>query len=365
MWRGWPGSRSPRSPAPFGVWTGSPRRPASACCASRRTCTTSPPPRRRRSRRDAPASSAVVAPFLTRWFFATLVSAIEKSLRARGHHVILFDLEDDSYDQRLPLSQNMLWKRVDGVITLNVPMTTEEVELVDRLGLPLVAIGSPVPGRACVRIDDQAAMRTAVEHLAGLGHTRIGYIGAVPQNVAHIQTPQDRLEAFLVAVGRAGPDLRRRLGARLRLDGRGRRPRQRRAAVRGRTARPRSSRPRTRWPSACARAPGDSGMRVPEDLSIIGIDDYVLSGVLGLTTVRQDVAGLGTRRRRAAAAGAARRRPVDRRGRHADRARAARVDRPRAGARTGIRLTGAGGRGGRPRQFRGASSLRRSSGSRR
>ena len=35
------------------------------------------------------------------------------------------------------------------------------------------------------------------------------------------------------------------------------------------------------------------GLDVPEDLSIIGIDDYVLSGVLGLTTVRQDVAGLG------------------------------------------------------------------------
>ena len=35
------------------------------------------------------------------------------------------------------------------------------------------------------------------------------------------------------------------------------------------------------------------GVRVPEDLSVIGIDDYVLSGVLGLTTVRQDVAGLG------------------------------------------------------------------------
>ncbi len=35
------------------------------------------------------------------------------------------------------------------------------------------------------------------------------------------------------------------------------------------------------------------GLRVPEDLSIIGIDDFVLSGVLGLTTVRQDVAGQG------------------------------------------------------------------------
>ena len=115
---------------------------------------------------------AVVAPFLTRWFFATLVSAIEKSLRAQGHHVILFDLEDETYDQRLTLTQNMLWKRVDGIIMLNVPMTDEEVDLVERLGLPLVTIGSPVPGRACVRIDDRLAMRTAVEHLAGLGSVR-------------------------------------------------------------------------------------------------------------------------------------------------------------------------------------------------
>ena len=174
---------------------------------------------------------AVVAPFLTRWFFATLVSAIEKSLRARGHHVILFDLEDDSYDQRLPLSQNMLWKRVDGVITLNVPMTTEEVELVDRLGLPLVAIGSPVPDRACVRIDDKAAMRTAVDHLAGLGHTRIGYIGAVPQNVAHIQTPAGPPRGLPRGRRPARPGVRRRLDPRVGLDRRGGRPRQRRAAL--------------------------------------------------------------------------------------------------------------------------------------
>ncbi len=35
------------------------------------------------------------------------------------------------------------------------------------------------------------------------------------------------------------------------------------------------------------------GIDVPGDLSVIGIDDYVLSAVLGLTTVRQDVAGQG------------------------------------------------------------------------
>jgi DNA-binding LacI/PurR family transcriptional regulator len=31
------------------------------------------------------------------------------------------------------------------------------------------------------------------------------------------------------------------------------------------------------------------GLRVPEDLSVVGIDDHALSGVLDLTTVRQEV----------------------------------------------------------------------------
>lgn len=235
---------------------------------------------------------AVVAPFLTRWFFATLVSAIEKSLRAQGHHVILFGLEDDTYDQRLTLTQNMLWKRVDGIITLNVPMTAEEVDLVDRLELPLVAIGSPVPGRACVRIDDRLAMRTAVQHLASLGHTKVGYIGSVPANVAHIQTPQDRLEAFKESVVEFGltcepawilnSDWTAEAAAQDSRD-----------LLRGDDR-----------PTAIAAASDEMaigvresarhlGLSVPGDLSVIGIDDYLLSGVLGLTTVRQDVAAQG------------------------------------------------------------------------
>ena len=235
---------------------------------------------------------AVVAPFLTRWFFATLVSAIEKSLRAQGHHVILFDLEDETYDQRLTLTQNMLWKRVDGIIMLNVPMTDEEVDLVERLGLPLVTIGSPVPGRACVRIDDRLAMRPAVEHLAGLGHTRIGYIGSVPANVAHIQTPQDRLEAFKECVVEFGLTCAPEwiLNSDWTAE----------AAARDSTSLLTSE----HRPTAIVAASDEMaigvresarrlGMAVPGDLSIIGIDDYLLSGVLGLTTVRQDVAGQG------------------------------------------------------------------------
>ena len=223
------------------------------------------------------------------------MSAIEKSLRAKEHHVILFDLEDDTYDQRLPLSQNMLWKRVDGVITLNVPMTTEEVELVDRLGLPLVAIGSPVPGRPCVRIDDRATMRIAVEHLAGLGHTRIGYIGAVPQNVAHIQTPQDRLEAFREAVAARGLVCEDAVGPRLRLDRRGRRPRQPHPALRHDPPHGDRRGLRRDGDRGRARAPAASACGSPRTCRSSASTTTCSPGVLGLTTVRQDVAGQGHR----------------------------------------------------------------------
>jgi DNA-binding LacI/PurR family transcriptional regulator len=235
---------------------------------------------------------AVVAPFLTRWFFATLVSAIEKELRAHGHHVILFDLEDDTYDQRLPLTQNMLWKRVDGVISLNVPMTEAEVSLIDRLGLPLVAIGSAVPGRPCVRIDDRATMRTAVEHLIGLGHERIGYIGDVPRNVAHVETPQTRLTAFRETMQHAGLPVVEEwvLGSDWTAEA---------AAADSAQLLSTDHRPTAIVAASDEMAIGvrESARRldleVPRDLSVIGIDDYVLSEVLGLTTVRQDVAEQG------------------------------------------------------------------------
>lgn len=235
---------------------------------------------------------AVVAPFLTRWFFATLLSAIEKTLRRHGHHVIIFDLEDDTYERRLHLSQTMLWKRVDGIISLNVPMTDAEVELLDRLGLPFVTIGAPVRGRAGVRIDDTVAMRTAVRHLLDLGHRRIGYIGVVPRNAAHAQTPLERLDAFRATMAGAGlvaPE-------RWILDSDWTADSAARDSTRLLTSPDR--------PTAIVAASDEIaigvqerarrlGLRVPRELSIVGIDDFVLSDVLGLTTVRQDVAGQG------------------------------------------------------------------------
>ena len=236
----------------------------------------------------------VVAPFLTRWFFSTLISGIEKTLRSYGHHVLLFDLEDESFDRRMRLTQSMLWKRVDGVIVLNIPMDEQEQALIDRLDLPVVTVGNVVGTWPCVRIDDRAAMTLATEHVLDLGHTEVAYVGAVPTQSAHLQTPQDRRTAFLDALAARGlscPDAwviesdwtatGARRDAHDLLTGE-RRP----------TAVVAASDEMAFGVMALARR---LGLEVPRDLSVVGIDDHELADVLDLTTVRQDVDALGRR----------------------------------------------------------------------
>lgn len=235
----------------------------------------------------------VIAPFLTRWFFACLVSAIEKALRRRGHQVLLFDLED-SYASRLTLEQGMLWKRVDGVITLNLPLEESEIGVLDRLDLPVVAIGTPVPGRPIVRIDDAEAMRLATQHLIDLGHTDIAYVGAVPDNVAHVLTPRTRLQSFRDTMAAAGLPVREDwiLRSEWTADGAY-------ADAAQLVREPEHERPTAVVAASDEMAIGvlqaaiRAGLSCPKDLSVVGIDDHEFAAVMGLTTVRQDVQAQG------------------------------------------------------------------------
>ncbi len=230
----------------------------------------------------------VVAPFLTRWFFATLVSGIEKSLRDHGHHVLLFDLEAETFDRRMRLTQSMLWKRVDGVIVLNIPLDDAEHALIERLGLPVVTVGNRVDSWPCVRIDDSAAMLLAAQHVIDLGHTDIAYVGVVPSSSDHLQTPLERRAAFLATLGAAGlscpPEWL--VGSDWTASG---------AAA---DVVPVLTGPRR--PTAVVAASDEMaigvmcaarrlGIDVPGELSVVGIDDHTFADVMDLTTVRQNV----------------------------------------------------------------------------
>ena len=238
----------------------------------------------------------VIVPFVSRWYFASMVSAIGKALREREYQVLLFDLEQEVFGARLPLTRTMLWKRVDGVISINIPMSPEELELLSGLHVPVVSVGHHLDNRSSVGIDDGAAARTAVTHLLELGHRDIAYIGAAIEASALNETPRSRMAAVVAAMTDAGAPLRPEWV--LRSDWTAENARD---LARGLLT-PEGSRPPTAIVCGSDEiafgvhvAAQELGMRIPDDLSIVGIDDHPLSGLFSLTTVRQDIRGQADR----------------------------------------------------------------------
>lgn len=232
----------------------------------------------------------VIAPIVNRWFFSTLLSSVGASLREHGYQVLLFDLEEQHSLSRRYLNQSMLWKRVDGLIGLDLPMTDTERDLVRELQLPLISIGAALPGFSSILIDDELASRTLTDYLIALGHRRIGYVGAPPNRGALVQTPADRIQGFTASLADHGlqlredwiceapwtaPSAKQAVAAMLRT----------------------GDRPTAVVAASDEMAFGvmsqgwDLDLEIGRDLSVVGIDDHELSEVLGLTTQRQDVEG--------------------------------------------------------------------------
>ena len=153
---------------------------------------------------------AVVVPRITRWFFGTVVEAVEDFLHESGYDLLLYNLGGREQTRQRVLRTANLHKRVDAVILVATPLRPTDVTALTALDLPGVTIssGTAVPGWPCVRIDDVAAARTATRHLLELGHTRIAHISGDPDDELAFTTHLDRRRGYQAALrgGRAaGP----------------------------------------------------------------------------------------------------------------------------------------------------------------
>jgi DNA-binding LacI/PurR family transcriptional regulator len=231
---------------------------------------------------------AVIAPYLERWFYAQLVSSIEGELRQSGFDALLIGIEEPEDWARAPFDPATLLGRVDGVVVLTVPLTGAELDALRRLALPTVFVGAAVSGAMSVRIDDVAVGRTATEHLLQHGHRRIAYVGGDPQQRINFTAPVDRRAGWLAAQRDAGvePDPDYEVPGLFTSTG-GRAAGERLLSL----AHP---------PTAVFCASDDMaagvlvaararGLRVPEDLSILGVDGTEIAELLGLSTLAQPV----------------------------------------------------------------------------
>jgi DNA-binding LacI/PurR family transcriptional regulator len=183
--------------------------------------------------------------------------------------------------------EGLLRQRVDAIVLIVVDVGVLEVVRALDLGIPLVAVAASARrSPSVVSIDQYRGARSAVRHLVELGHTRILHFAGpskAPDAIERMRGWREELAANRLAVidplhGDWSPASGYELGMKVDVEP----------------------------PSAVfvandhmaiglLSALRERGLRVPEDVSVVGFDDVPEAGFLfpPLTTIRQDFAALG------------------------------------------------------------------------
>lgn len=228
----------------------------------------------------------VVMPSLDRWFFAQVLEGIQDALLERRYDLVLYGAPPESAARREMFEHFLARKRFDGLIAVGIEPNARELERLVAFGKPVVAVGGYDVGTNAVSIDDEAAARIATDHLIGLGHREIAFLGGDPDGRRTSFGDGRRLDGYRSAMRDAGLEASvRHIPSEVALPG------GYRAAVE--LLGDRRTRP-TAIVGVCDEvsvgaiiAARRLGIRVPERLSVVGIDDHAYAEMFSLTTLQQ------------------------------------------------------------------------------
>jgi LacI family transcriptional regulator len=153
----------------------------------------------------------VIVPDVANPFFTLVVSGVENVAWRAGYHVILCNTQGDLERERGYL-EDMLSFQVEGVLIAPVgDRSRSHLRMLTRNHVPFVLIDRSVAGYEgdLVQGDSVGGARRLVDHLIGLGHTRIGMITETDE----VSTARDRVEGYREALESAGIGFRPELVA--------------------------------------------------------------------------------------------------------------------------------------------------------
>jgi DNA-binding LacI/PurR family transcriptional regulator len=250
-----------------------------------------PSPIARNLKRGRTQRIAVLVSFLTSPAAVERLRGLTHALSGSGYEQVLYPVPDD--DER----ERHLWTltgphQADGIVLISVRLRDDEAARLRAKTVSLVQIDARHPAFARVLTDDVHGGELAAAHLLALGHREIGFIGDDEEDPRGFTSSRDRHIGFARALAAAGAPLPDRLvrtgphgaetAARLASQLLGDEPR-----------------PTAIFAASDTQAFGvmlaarQRGLRVPEDLSVLGFDDIDAAGHVGLSTVRQPLAASG------------------------------------------------------------------------
>ncbi|GAB3235284.1 LacI family DNA-binding transcriptional regulator [Glycomyces halotolerans] len=215
-----------------------------------------------------------------------IINGVEEVARQHRLGVVVSELEGRHTPGR-GWVEDVLARRPTGVIAVFTELTAEQCEQLRSRDIPLVLLdpaGDPDPESAAVGANNWNGGLSATRHLLGLGHRRIAAITG-PE---HILSARARLDGYRAAMDLAGVEVDPtlvRIGDYQIADGR----HHTRELLR-------LSDPPTAIVAGndgealgVYQAAAEAGVRIPEDLSVVGYDDLPMAqwNIPPLTTVRQ------------------------------------------------------------------------------
>ena len=229
-----------------------------------------------------------IMPFITHPSFVERLRGMQSALNDQDNdfNLILYTVSEPAryHEQLLVIAERAA---VDGLLIATLTVSDDQRELLKQAGIPFVTLSDACTGENnCISPDNLGGAYMAAQHLLDLGHRRIAYVGDEFPNVYGFPTGELRYKGYTsalndydvtcrseyVCLGPHGEETAYRLTKQL-------------LAL---------SEPPTAifamsdiQAVGCIHAIRESGLRVPEDISVIGFDDVQLSRYIGLTTIRQ------------------------------------------------------------------------------
>lgn len=236
--------------------------------------------------RKAVGRVGVLAPFTSYESYTRRLMGALRAADADAMELVVYDQESAASATSPLLSSLPITRRLDGVLVMGLPVDDALAERLLAQRLPLVLVDSARPEFDSIVIDDEAAGALVGRHLVERGRRTVAYVSEAQRSDAYVSQGQLRRRGLRRAMAEAGlpDDAARAVQVTNDVEG-GRR------AVR--TLLDDGPLPDAIFAHQDAVAAGvlsqcrQEGIRVPDDVAVVGFDDSPLAEALDLTTVRQ------------------------------------------------------------------------------
>lgn len=228
------------------------------------------------------ARIAAVIPEPDRWVFGSILAGLHDVLAPPGPSLTVYQGFSGVHRAQI-FGSASLARQADVLVLVPIPRDVT-VEKVKAVGLPVVVAGSVVEGLPSVGIDDVSVGQKSTNYLINAGFRRIAYASYTDHEGTPGVASRRRAEGFVASMERAGFDPSwqvqvpfgpesGRAAAEVLLGG----DHLPEAVVAG------SDEMAAGMMSVFRRA----GVKIPEDLAIIGVDDHPIAEMLSLSTIAQ------------------------------------------------------------------------------